>query len=112
MMDGFAAAFLTAGALLTLLAGIGVVRFPDVTSRMHAAAKAPVLGIMLCGIGVAFAVQTVETTIIVALVIVLQLITSPVGSHLLARSIYHQLHPHIDGVDELAAADEDPPETV
>ncbi len=104
MIDAVAAFFLTAGALITLLAGVGVYRFPDVASRLHAAAKAPVLGIMLIGVGVVLAVRTVEAAAIVGLVILLQIIASPVGSHLLARSIYHRLDLDLEGPDELADA--------
>lgn len=107
VVDVVATGFLTIGALLILLAGVGVVRFPDVTSRQHAAAKAPVLGILFAGIGTALAVRTAEAAIVAGLVILLQLIAAPVGSHMLGHSVYHRLSPQIDGVDELAEADVD-----
>ena len=40
-----------AGALLGLAAGIGVLRFPDALSRMHAATKPQVLGVLLLLLG-------------------------------------------------------------
>lgn len=101
-MDVVAAVFLVIGALFTFLAGVGVVRFDDAAARLHAAAKAPILGLILTGIGVVLAVRTWEATIIVFLVITLQIVASPVGSHLLARSVYYQLRPELDGPDELA----------
>jgi len=107
VVDVVATGFLTIGALLILLAGVGVVRFPEVTSRQHAAAKAPVLGILFTGIGTALAVRTAEAAIVAGLVILLQLIAAPVGSHMLGHSVYHRLSPQIDGVDELAEADVD-----
>ena len=99
--------FLVIGATFILLAGIGVVRFPDIYSRMHAAAKAPALGIMCIGIGVALSVRTTTVIISVLLVVVLQLLAGPVGAHVLARSVYYGMRPPMDAVDELAAADEE-----
>ena len=44
-----------AGALLTLLAAIGVVRFRDVLERMHAVTKASTVGLLFVLVGTAFA---------------------------------------------------------
>lgn len=107
-MDVVATVLFVIGALFTFLAGVGVVRFDDASARLHAAAKAPILGLILTGIGVIVAMRTWEATIVVTLVITLQIVASPVGSHLLARSIYHQLRPGLDGPDELAARDDAP----
>ena len=46
VLDTVAGVCLIAGALLCLAAGIALVRFPDVLSRMHAAAKPQVLGLL------------------------------------------------------------------
>lgn len=102
MMEIVSGLFLIAGSFLMMLAGVGVIRFPDVYSRMHAAAKAPVLGVMLIGIGVVFARPSWSTAIIIGLVVVLQMIASPVGSHMIARSVYLRVRPEFDDVDELA----------
>ena len=45
------------GALLTLLAGVGVVRFDDVFARLHALSKATTLGFLLVLIGAAIALS-------------------------------------------------------
>lgn len=103
MTDVIVAVCFATGSLLTLLAGVGVVRFPDTMARMHAAAKAPILGFILIGVGVIVSLQTWEAATIVALVLVLQSIAVPVGSHVLARSTYYRMHPDLDGPDELAA---------
>lgn len=104
-MDTIAGICLIAGSLLTLLAALGVVRFPDTYSRMHAAAKGPVLGIMLIAVGVGLSVRTTEATVVSLLVVIVQLITAPVGTHLIARSIYRRLGIQLDDVDELAMAE-------
>ena len=51
--DAVAAALLVLGALLTLTAAIGIVRFPDVLTRMHSATKPQVLGLLavIAGLG-------------------------------------------------------------
>ena len=89
------------GCSLILLAGIGIVRFGDVYARMHAAAKAPTLGILSIAIGVSMTVRTAEATFTVLLVVVLQLVTGPVGTHLLSRATYRKVQSSVDSVDEL-----------
>ena len=49
--DIASACCLVAGALLGLAAAIGLVRFPDLLSRMHAATKPQVLGLLLVVLG-------------------------------------------------------------
>lgn len=99
---------LVLGAAFTLLAGIGVVRFPNTAARMHAGAKAPVLGMIMIAIGAVILVGDWRTAAIIVLAIALQLIASPVGSQMLARSVYYRHRPTLDGPDELAeSADAD-----
>jgi multicomponent Na+:H+ antiporter subunit G len=105
MMDVVGGIFLVFGALFILLAGVGAVRFTDIYARMHAAAKAPALGVILVGIGTALSIRTVQAVVAAVLVIGLQLITGPVGSHLLGRAVYRHVSPPLDGPDELADAE-------
>jgi len=100
-MDLVANTLLVVGAFFMMLAGIGVVRFGDVFSRMHAAAKGPALGVLLIGAGAALSLRTVQATVVVILVIVLQLIGGPVGTHMLGRSVYRRVRPPLTGPDEL-----------
>lgn len=55
LLDLAAAAALLCGALLTFLAGAGMVRMPDLFSRLSASSKASTLGsaLLLCGAGIA-----------------------------------------------------------
>ena len=57
LVDVVAVACLLAGAFLCLTAGIGLVRFPDVLSRMHAGTKPQVLGVLLVMVGGAIRLQ-------------------------------------------------------
>ena len=50
-LDILAAVLVLGGSTLALTAAIGVVRFPDTLTRMHAATKPQVLGLLLVLIG-------------------------------------------------------------
>ena len=92
---------LVAGSVLILIAAIGVVRFDDVYARVHAAAKAPTLAVLLVAAGAGLTIRTTQAVVTALLVVVLQLIAGPVGAHLLGRAIYRVLGPALDGPDEL-----------
>jgi multicomponent Na+:H+ antiporter subunit G len=76
------------GALLILLAAIGVVRFDDVLARMHALAKASTLGVLLMLAGAAVALPELNDITSVLLAALCQLLTSPPASNMLSRAIY------------------------
>jgi len=74
------------GAIFSLLAAIGIIRLPDVYTRMHAASKAGTMGSGLMLIAVAL-VAFDGAVIVRALVgILFLLLTAPVSAHLLARA--------------------------
>lgn len=101
-MDLIGGITMIAGSCFLLLAAVGAIRFDDIYARLHAAAKAPTLGVLLTGVGAALTIRSTIATVAVVLVIVLQLIAGPVGTHMLARSVYRQIQPPLDGPDELA----------
>lgn len=75
-----------AGSLLTFIAAVGLVRFPDVLARMHGVTKPGTLGIAMMMIGLALSLQSLQVAWKVALVVMFQLITSPVSAHMIGRS--------------------------
>ncbi len=83
-----AAALLVVGAFLTLAAGVGLVRFPDALSRMHAAAKPQVLGLVCVLVAVALESGSWLTLLFLVPIIVLQLITTPMSAHMIGRAGY------------------------
>ena len=95
-----------AGAVLILLAGVGVARFGDVLARMHALTKASTLGVVLVLVGAALALHDPNDVTSLALAAALQLLTSPVSAQLLGRAAYraHRLRRRSDIIDELADA--------
>src|SRR5690625_2919588 len=105
-MDIVAAVLMVIGALLSAVAGFGLLRFPDVLSRMHAATKPQVLGLFLAHIGLGFALRTWAVVPILIVSWLMQLITAPVSAHLVGRATYrsHHLDPNHIAVDDLAEA--------
>ena len=55
------AACLLLGALLTLIAAIGILRFPDVLTRMHSATKPQVLGLLVVLVGLGLRLRDPST---------------------------------------------------
>ena len=86
--DWIASAAIVVGALMSLLAGIAVLRFPDTMSRIHAATKPQVLGIMLLMLGVGLRLQSPAVIGVLVLIVVLQFVTAPVSAHLTVRAAY------------------------
>ncbi len=76
------------GATFLLLASIGVIRMPDVYSRMQAAAKGTTLGIGSMLLGVAVYFNDLGVTTRALLVIVFFFLTAPVAGHMLGRAAY------------------------
>lgn len=85
--DIFTGVLMLMGALLALVAALGLHRLDDTLSRMHAATKPATLGVLCCAVGAALQVGDVSDVTKLIVVVVLQLVTAPVGAHMLARSI-------------------------
>ena len=79
---------LVLGAVFTLLAAIGVVRLPDLYTRMHAASKAGAVGGGLILLAVAVLAQDAAVAIRALVGVIFLLLTTPVSAHLLARASY------------------------
>lgn len=88
VLDTIAGVFLVAGGLLSVAAGIGLLRFPDALSRMHAATKPQVLGLMLVLVAIALSERSVATLLVLAPIILFQMVTAPVSAHMIGRAAY------------------------
>jgi multicomponent Na+:H+ antiporter subunit G len=95
-------ALVLAGAVFTLLAGVGTLRFSDVFSRMHALSKASAFGLLLAIAGALLVLDHVNDLTFLALAAVLHLITSPIGNNLLARATYYA-----EGIPHVIAAEDE-----
>lgn len=78
---------LIGGAAFVLIGAVGVVRFNTPTERLHAAAKGPTLGLLLLGGGTAVRLGSTSATAGIVLIILLQLLAGPLGSHMIGRAI-------------------------
>jgi multicomponent Na+:H+ antiporter subunit G len=87
ILDVVSAVLLIARSGLALVASIGLVRLGDPRSRMHAATKPATLGVVMCGTGAILQFDAWSPITKLVAVIVLQLITVPVGAHALAHAI-------------------------
>lgn len=76
------------GALFSLIAAIGVLRLPDLLTRMHAASKAGPVGAGLVLLAVAVMSADVGVALRAIVGFVFLLLTTPVAAHLLARASY------------------------
>ena len=88
MSELISAALVVIGGAFMLLAGVGVVRMPDLFMRMQAATKAATLGAgcMLLAVAVHFGELTVVARAL--LVTAFVLLTAPVAAHMIARAAY------------------------
>ncbi|MFP4137734.1 MAG: monovalent cation/H(+) antiporter subunit G [Halomonas sp.] len=76
------------GALFMLLAALGLVRLPDLLTRMHATTKAATLGATLIMLAVAIHFAQVEVVARALGVILFILMTAPVAAHVIGRAGY------------------------
>lgn len=86
--DLLAALFLLLGAFFCFAAAVGVLRFPDVLARLHAATKPQVFGLLLVLTAVALTHHTLPVTLFCLVVMLMQVLTNPVSGHMVARTAY------------------------
>lgn len=105
-LDIVAGALMITGSLLALAAAIGLIRFPDVLTRMHAATKPQALGMLLVLAGAGVRLRDSVDLWMLVLTGGFQLLTAPVTAHLIGRLTYRTRHVRRDllYVDELAEA--------
>jgi multicomponent Na+:H+ antiporter subunit G len=83
-----AVVFALTGALFSLVAAAGLIRMPDLPTRMHASTKAGSLGAALILVAVALSQPGIGTTIRVVATVFFMFLTAPVASHAIARVSY------------------------
>jgi multicomponent Na+:H+ antiporter subunit G len=84
--EWFSGGLFIAGATLALLAGIGVLRMPDVFTRMQASTKASTLGLGCLLVGVALRYPEFSFAIRAASIGAFMLLTTAVSAHVIARA--------------------------
>jgi multicomponent Na+:H+ antiporter subunit G len=87
MSEVIASGLILVGALLSLIAAVGLFRLPDVFGRMHAATKPAVLGLILLLVGVAVLLSDLGSTTRLLVAAGMQLVTAPVAMHVVGRAV-------------------------
>jgi multicomponent Na+:H+ antiporter subunit G len=103
VLDVVSSALLLGGVALAVVAGIGLLRFPDVFSRMHAATKPATLGLLMVCLGAVLVVEDGSHRTKLVLVAVFQFLTAPVAAHMIGRAAYRAGQGDLDDlvVDDL-----------
>jgi multicomponent Na+:H+ antiporter subunit G len=88
--DWLAAALILAGVLFFLAGTVGLLRFPDVYSRLHALSKADNLGLGLIVVGLAIRAESLLDVVHLLLIWLLVLLASATTAHVISRGALHQ----------------------
>ena len=90
ILDLLAAVLVLLGSALALTAAIGVVRFPDTLTRMHAATKPQVLGLLLVLAGAAIRLRGNIDVGMIVLTAMFTVITAPVVAQRVGQLAYRE----------------------
>ena len=85
--DVVSAVLMLSGSLLAVISSIGIQRLVSTRARMHATTKPATLGVLLCGVGAVLQFADVSDIAKVLVVVILQLVGAPIGSHMLGRAV-------------------------
>jgi multicomponent Na+:H+ antiporter subunit G len=88
MIEVLTATMWVAGAAFAMLAAVGLLRMPDVFTRMQASTKASTLGLGCLLLGAALQLGDFASFIRVISIGAFVLLTTPVAAHVIARAAY------------------------
>jgi multicomponent Na+:H+ antiporter subunit G len=106
MIEWLSDGLFIAGATLALLAGVGVLRMPDVFTRMQASTKASTLGLGCLLVAVALRNPELSFVARSASIAACMLLTTAVAAHVIARAAARSGAPIWEGT----IVDERPPQ--
>lgn len=86
VLDALSWVFLVSGSLLSIISGIGMLRFPDFYTRMHAAGISDTMaaGLIITGLCIQAGLSLV--TVKLLFVLFFLFVTSPTAAHALAKA--------------------------
>lgn len=89
LVDGLSWLLLIAGGMFVLISTIGMLRFPDFFTRLHAASITDTLGslLVLAGLGLQAGLSLVTVKLLLILFFIL--FTTPTAAHALAKAALH-----------------------
>lgn len=89
-------AFILAGGFFTVVGAFGLLRMPDIYTRLHASGVLDPFGVSLILIGLMVQAGLTLVSVKLGFLILLLLFTSPVSCHALARSaLHHGVRPRL-----------------
>lgn len=80
--------FLFGGLFFFMVGTLGIIRFPDVFTRAHSAAKCDTLGAILCLTSIAVLEGLSMVSFKIILILVFVWIANPTATHLIAKAEY------------------------
>ncbi|MDZ7736913.1 MAG: monovalent cation/H(+) antiporter subunit G [Gammaproteobacteria bacterium] len=86
VLDVISGIFLISGGVFGILGGIGLLRFPDFYTRLHAAGITDTLCAFLIIVGLVIQAGLALVSIKLMLILVFMVFTAPTASHALARA--------------------------
>ncbi len=87
--ESISALFLLIGSFLCISGGIGILRFPDFYTRMHAVGVTDTLGAAMVLIGLMLQSPDGLVVIKLSLILLMTLFINPSASHALAKAAIH-----------------------
>jgi multicomponent Na+:H+ antiporter subunit G len=86
MLEYLGFTFITLGVVAFFISAIGVIRMPDVYTRMHVGTKATTIGMILVIIGTCFLEPTWSLKLVLLAIFIL--LTNPLSSSVIARATH------------------------
>ncbi len=90
MVDIIIVIFIIGGLFFLTVGTIGILRFPDVFTRAHSAAKSDTLGAILCLLALIMYSGYNFSSLKILLVIVFLWLTAPTATHLITKAAYSE----------------------
>ncbi|MEW6523360.1 MAG: monovalent cation/H(+) antiporter subunit G [Bacillota bacterium] len=99
MRDILVLIFLCGGIFFFTVGAIGLIRLPDVFTRIHATTKCDTLGAGLILVGLVIHEGFTAPSLKVVMVLLFLWLTNPAASHLLARAVYRSGEVPVETID-------------
>ena len=86
LLDVLTWAFILGGSFFAVVGGLGIIRMPDLYTRLHAAGVTDTMGAGLVLVGLMLYAGLSLVTVKLGMILVLLWLTSPVSTYALARA--------------------------
>ncbi len=90
VLDGLSWILLVAGGVFCIVGAVGLLRMPELFTRMHAASVIDTLGVGLIVIGLILQAGWTQVTLKLLVILALYFFTSPLATHAMARAALHR----------------------